>query len=776
MQNKLTKKEFALLLLLLGLSLFLRLAYLGDGYNKDESAIYQVSKDIAEGKYFQVMSWPYYSISIHVPAALLMKFFGPMPFIQRVLPSVIGTFTILVMFFFVKSMYGTGIAFASSFLFSISLWHLSVTRQGVSWTDPFFVVSGIFAFRHGVLAKRNIFFVLSGICFALGAHNRMYMLSGLFIVGFYSLFTMGFRKTVMPVFLAGISALVVLSPIFIWNFKTGLGIFSAFESAVASGQKFLHVGAPSSPFALVPRKFTEYLTAANLTLSGKLAGVERSSALSVPLIGMVFDAYMLLLIRRAFKERREQDILLACWFLIATVIFTFVITWKEEFFQGYTDIRPTRYLGILHPLPFIVAVLGFKEIFAWLEKRAPVFQRTSTKTLTAAVLIIFLAVIHIKIYMSVGPKTMNNLKVKYFIARDTGNVPAYVLTNFPVGSMVSVKNFTYPLNFSEYRAMYPALGNGTPSLYDPKYLTYLFPTFFYVMAPEVSFLNYTDSMDSLMSLTDLPVMDMEKIQSFSKASGTKPLNIYYSLWEEQSGDGLRGILGIDDQPIVMADVMPLFKKRNPGLNPVATLKYKGRNDFLVYKFSGFSSRRAYENVTFDFGVRDNIEPQNEIKVSRGNVYMPWAGFGWRHPYFQEVRYTARKDGLLPVYKNMFVVDVAPGDYTVTFHFQTFCAPTTDVFVNGRQYMSKSYTARNCSKDDDTLRELALPFKMQSAVVPSPAENEKVERLVFEFSPDIYTMAFDVRASMPLDGNYWSIDKLEIKKTGGRGQGAESREE
>ncbi len=763
MQNKLTKKEIVILLLLLGMTLFLRLAYLGDGYNKDESAIYHVSKDLAEGRYFQVMSWPYYSISIHVPAAILMKIFGPMPFIQRVLPAVLGTFTILVMFFFVKSMYGTGIAFASSFLFSISLWHLSVTRQGVSWTDPFFVVSGIYAFRHGVLARKNLFYILSGICFALGAHNRMYMLSGLFIVGLYSLFTQGVRRTILPAFLAGISALAVLSPIFIWNFKTGLGIFSAFESAVTSGQKFLHVGAPSSPFVLVPKKFAEYLMAANLTLSGKLAGVERSSSLSVPLIDIVFDVYVLFLIRRAWKERKEQDILLSCWFLVATLIFTFVITWKEEFFQGYTEIRPTRYLGILHPLPFIVAVLGFKEIFAWLEKRAPVFQTTYAKSLTAAGLIIFLAVIHVKIYMSVGPKTMNNLRIKDFIMRDTGNTPAYVLTNFPVGSMTAVKNFTYPLNFSEYRAMYPELGKGTPSLYDPKYLTYLFPTFFYVMAPELAFMNYAGGMDSLMSLTDLPVMSMKKIQKFSRAADKKPLNVYYVLWDEEAGDGLRGILGIDDQPIVLADVVRLFRKRNPDLKPVTTLNYNGKNDFLVFKFSGISSRRVYENVTFDFGVRDNAEPENEIKVSRGNVYMPWVGFGWRHPYFQEVRYTAQKDGLLPVYKNSFFVDVSPGDYTATFHFQTFCAPTTDVFINGKQYMDKSYTAKGCSKNDDKLRELVLPFNVQSVVVPSPAGKEKYERLVFEFSPDIYTMAFDVRASMPLSGTFWSIDKLEIKR-------------
>lgn len=752
-----------MLLLLVSLTIFLRFAYLGDGYNKDESGIYHVSKDLAEGRYLQVMSWPYYSISIHVPAALLMKIFGPMPFIQRVLPAVIGTFTILVMYFFVKSMYGTGIAFASCFLFSISLWHLSVTRQGVSWTDPFFVVSGIYAFRHGALAKKNLFYVSSGILFALGAHNRMYMLSGLFIVGFYSLFTQGFRKTILPVFLAGISSLVVLSPIFIWNYKTGLGIFSAFEKAVATGQGFLHVEAPTSPFVMLPRKFMEYLSAANLTLSGKLAGVERSSALSVFPLSVMFDGYVAVLCYRAFKRRKEQDILMASWFFVSTIIFTFVITWKEEFFQGYTDIRPTRYLGILHPMPFIVSVLGFSELFTFLKIKLPAFNQKAVHYCLSALIAVVLIFVHVKIYISVGPKTWNNLKVKDFIVRDTGNVPSYVLTNFPMGSMVSVKNLTYPLNISEYRTMVPELKSGAGSLYDPKYLTYMFPVFFYVMAPEVVFMKYAGGMDSLMSLSDLPVMNLKNIEKFSESADAKLLNVYYVLWDESSGDGLRGILGIDDQPIVLSDVVDLFKKRNPELKPVTAFSYGEKNDFLIYKVSSSSSRRVYENVTFDFGARDNADPKNEIKVSRGNVYMPWAGFGWRHSYFQEVRYTAKKDGLLPVYKNSFFVDVKPGDYTVTFYLQTFCAPTTDVYMNGRKVMQKSYTAARCSKDDEKLRELVLSFNVQSIVVPSSAGKEKVERLVIEFVPDIYTMAFDVRASMPLSGNFWSLDKLEIKK-------------
>ncbi len=768
MDKKNNTSEILLLILLLSLTLFLRLAYLGDGYNKDESAIYHVSKDLAEGRYLQIMSWPYYSISIHAPAALLMKIFGPMPFIQRLLPAILGTGSIFVMYLLVKSLYGMPVAFISSFLFSISLWHLSVTRQGVSWTDPFFVLCCIYFFRRGLLENKKPFFALSGVLLAFGAHNRMYMLSGLFIVGLYSLFTRGFRKSILPVFIAGISALIVMSPIFLWNFATGLGIFSAFEKAVTTGQGFLHVEAPTSPFMMVPRKFIEFINAANLTLTSKLAGVERSSLLSMPLLDIMFDVYMVILFRRAFRERKEQDILMASWFLVAAFIFTFVITWKEEFFTGYTDIRPTRYLGILHPMPFIAAVLGFADLWKCLKKRAPAFDAPATKNVLAVIVTVFLVVLHVKIYMSVGPKTMNNLEAKNFITQDTGGKPAYVLTNFPLGSMASVKNLTYPLNIAEYRKMYPDLIKGVPSLYDPKYLTYIFPTFFYVMAPEVVLMDY-DGVRSLMSLTDLPIMNVNKIKKFSQPlfkNSKNVYNVYYVVWEEKSGDGLRGILGIDDQPLVMSDVRATFKKRNPAAKPVKTLSYNGKEDFHVYKFTSESSSRMYEDVTFDFGARDNAEGENEIKVSRGNVYMPWAGFGWRHPYFQEVRYDDKRDGILPALKNTFFADVEPGTYVVTFKLHTFCAPTTDIYVNGRKLMDKAYTAKNCLTENEKIREMKLSFEADSMQLDT--EKTGVERLVFEFAPDIYTMAFDMRASMPLEGNFWSLDKLEIKKIGGRG--------
>lgn len=769
MDKKNNTSEILLLILLLLLTLFLRLAYLGDGYNKDESAIYHVSKDLAEGRYLQIMSWPYYSISIHAPAAILMKIFGPMPFIQRLLPAILGTGSIFVMYLLVKSLYGMPVAFISSFLFSISLWHLSVTRQGVSWTDPFFVLCCIYFFRRGLFEDKRFLFVLSGIFLALGAHNRMYMLSGLFIVGFYSLFTQGFRKSIFPVFLAGISALIVMSPIFLWNFATGLGIFSAFEKAVTTGQGFLHVEAPTSPFMMVPRKFIEFIAAANLTLTSKLAGVERSSSLSVPLIDIMFDVYIVILLLRAFRERKEQDILMASWFLVAAFIFTFVITWREEFFEGYGNIRPTRYLGILHPMPFVVSVLGFADLWKRLKKRAPAFDAPAMKSLLTVVVTVFLVVFHVKIYMSVGPKTMNNLKAMDAIKQDTGRIPAYVLTNFPLGSMASVKNLMYPLNVAEYRKMYPDLLKMAPSLYDPKYLTYVFPTFFYVMAPEVVLMDY-DGVQSLMSLTDLPIMNVNKIKKFSQPlfkNLKNAYNVYYVVWDEKSGDGLRGILGIDDQPLVMTDVLATFKKRNPDAKPVKTLSYNGKEDFYVYKFTSESSSRIYEDVTFDFGARDNAEGENEMKVSRGNVYMPWAGFGWRHPYFQEVRYTDKMDGLLPAYKNTFVVDVAPGSYVVTFHLRSFCAPTTDIFINGRQFVDKKRLMTDCNEGDDTLREIVRAYKVQSMLVPSKEGKEGCQRLVFEFSPDIYTMAFDMRASMPLEGNFWSLDKLEIKKAGGR---------
>jgi len=160
----------------------------------------------------------------------IIKVFGLTEFSVRLLPALLGSISILLIFFLSLELFKSPIAaLFSAFFFAVSPWHLQFSRAGADvGVSSFFVILGILGFARAINQKK-FGFILSFISFTAALYT--YYGERVFIPLFLTLCLFYFRTEIkkrLKTFLrAGLITLALLIPMF--------------HSAVSSGQqeKFL---------------------------------------------------------------------------------------------------------------------------------------------------------------------------------------------------------------------------------------------------------------------------------------------------------------------------------------------------------------------------------------------------------------------------------------------------------------------------------------------------------------------------------------------------------
>ncbi|RJR24492.1 phospholipid carrier-dependent glycosyltransferase [Candidatus Microgenomates bacterium] len=243
-----TKSGKIILVLIFFLTLFLRTFKLNEfptGLNADEAAIgYNAYSLIQTGKDEFGHAWPvnFQSFNDFKPG---LYFYLVLPFVKALglnewavrLPSALmGTLTVVVLYFLLKEFFSKEAALVSALLLSLSPWHLHFSRGG--WETnaaTFFIVLGIWLFVKAF--KKPGFFVLSVLCFGLSmlAYHSARVVApllglGLVFMNFSQVFAKKNFKWLLASFFVGIVFLILLASSFLGEAGasrfSGVGIFA----------------------------------------------------------------------------------------------------------------------------------------------------------------------------------------------------------------------------------------------------------------------------------------------------------------------------------------------------------------------------------------------------------------------------------------------------------------------------------------------------------------------------------------------------------------------
>jgi len=154
----------------------------------------------------------------------VIKVFGLTEFSVRLLPALLGSVSILLIFLLSLELFKSPIAaLFSAFFFAISPWHLQFTRAGADvGVSSFFVILGILGFIRAINQKK-FGFILSFVSFAAALYT--YYGERIFIPLFLTFCFFYFRKEIkkkLKTFIkAGLIILILLIPMFHSTISSG---------------------------------------------------------------------------------------------------------------------------------------------------------------------------------------------------------------------------------------------------------------------------------------------------------------------------------------------------------------------------------------------------------------------------------------------------------------------------------------------------------------------------------------------------------------------------
>lgn len=189
------------------------------------------------GKQFPVFFESFGNFRPGVPFYVTIPFvalFGLSEFSTRLPAALIGTATIVGLFFLVRLLFGSEkIALLSATLLAIAPWHIHFSRYGAENIYlPLFAVLGSFLLLEGVKKKNNKIFLVSFIVFGIGLYTYF---QAFFLIPLFLAFLLISKRKLLEkkYIIIGILVFTILSLPLIFGIKSGeiLGRFTQVSSA-----------------------------------------------------------------------------------------------------------------------------------------------------------------------------------------------------------------------------------------------------------------------------------------------------------------------------------------------------------------------------------------------------------------------------------------------------------------------------------------------------------------------------------------------------------------
>ncbi|MDI6784335.1 MAG: glycosyltransferase family 39 protein, partial [bacterium] len=106
--------------------------------------------------------------------ALLYPFFGVSAFTLRLAAAIIGSITVIVFYYFIRSLFDNRIAILASFLLATAKWHLVFSRLSFRTilTPLLLILVCYFLFR-AFQERKKIWYILTGVCLGIGMYTYL---------------------------------------------------------------------------------------------------------------------------------------------------------------------------------------------------------------------------------------------------------------------------------------------------------------------------------------------------------------------------------------------------------------------------------------------------------------------------------------------------------------------------------------------------------------------------------------------------------------------------
>ncbi|MFQ6001441.1 MAG: ArnT family glycosyltransferase, partial [Anaerolineae bacterium] len=171
-----SRSEFVLLALIVALG-FLLLAYdlenIPPGFHGDEGESGMQALMILQGQIPGLISvgWYHQPILAFAWHAVTMKIFGDTVFGLRMSSVIVGTLTLIPLYFLTRLLFGKRVALLATLLLSISHWHIALNRIGINYTQTTLLeVTGFYFLLKGLRSKNILYFMASGLAVGMGLY------------------------------------------------------------------------------------------------------------------------------------------------------------------------------------------------------------------------------------------------------------------------------------------------------------------------------------------------------------------------------------------------------------------------------------------------------------------------------------------------------------------------------------------------------------------------------------------------------------------------------
>ncbi len=205
-----SRSEFVLLASIVALG-FLLLAYdlekIPPGFHGDEGESGMQALQILQGQTPSLISvgWYHQPMLAFAWHAATMKIFGDTVFGLRMSSVIVGTLTLIPLYFLSRLLFGKRVALLATLLLSISHWHIALNRIGINYTQTTLLeVTGFYLLFKGLRSKNILHFMTSGLTVGMGLYlyyaSRLvpfiivaFILSGILLErGFWAQYRYGF--------------------------------------------------------------------------------------------------------------------------------------------------------------------------------------------------------------------------------------------------------------------------------------------------------------------------------------------------------------------------------------------------------------------------------------------------------------------------------------------------------------------------------------------------------------------------------------------------------
>ncbi len=169
--------EIILVVLIITLGAFLRFYQLDEiplGVYPDEAANGINANQVADGENLQVFfqdNGGREGLYIYITAGMF-KLFGSSVWALHATSVIIGILTLILFYLLAKELFGRKIGLIALFLFSISTWHITLSRDGFRGIlVPLITVGLLYFLIKAYRSKKTIFWIISGAFLGLGAYT-----------------------------------------------------------------------------------------------------------------------------------------------------------------------------------------------------------------------------------------------------------------------------------------------------------------------------------------------------------------------------------------------------------------------------------------------------------------------------------------------------------------------------------------------------------------------------------------------------------------------------